>query len=455
MLSETDFYNIMDKYVDDCLLMFKKTHIVENTIYIYLLFRDKYKVPILSKSVSILHRDFNPNELYYVYKPTMVIEGVEYISPFFYKFDTFMRHYPGYIYYEEFSTYFSSIIQVLDGSEVDASIDVVPLSLYFEYIPGNNTTRMTVRSYQNISDYVMYINIPILEVYSCIDVFDDNIQEYYYSSEYGGIIDICMDVSIELYQAGVHILTYSVKDVCLMGDVSDILTLKIYEHPSSNWDIYGTGDTGGTGGVGPFTFIDMESHILNIPVMQRSDYETDPSYYDQKFMASFGSIGGDENRLISDDLQVRFLNTEIVKDEILAKLTVQSLNFNIKLPFKLRATVTAYKQHVLDNNIDTLLLLDDLKATLATKLYDKYTGTSVSFYRTQIVDIIHNLTWVKHCDVSVFDSSDPEVEITNANFETYDQISIIDNLNKFNAVTYCPVYIWWDLDDIQITLRFE
>lgn len=455
MLSETDFYNIMGNYVDDLLLMFKKTNIVENTIYTFLLFRDQYKIPILSKSISILHEEFNPYGRSFVYKPTVTIDGIEYISPFYYEFNSFMRDYPGYIYYEEYSTYFSSIKNLIEIDD-DTYVDILPLTLYLEYMPGNSATRMTVRSYQNISEYVMYISIPILDVYVCMDVFDDNIQEYLHVNDVGGIIKDCIDISVEVYSNGVHVLSYSVNDVCLLGDISDILTLKIYEHPTSSWDICGTGGTGGVSTAGTaFAYIDMESHILNIPFMRSDEYTSNPIYYDEKFLASFGSIGGSENRLISDDLQARFLNTEIVDADILTALTVQEHNFELTLPLKLKATVTAYKQQVLDEGIDTLEIIDDLKATLATKLYDDYTGTSVSFYRTQIVDIIHNLTWVKHCEVEIFDSSISETEIPEANFETNDQVTIINNLDKMGAVTYCPVYIWWDLDNLEIILRFE
>ncbi len=452
MLSETDFYNIMGNYVDDLLLMFKKTNIVENTIYTFLLFRDQYKIPVLSKSISVLHSEFNPNGDTFVYKPTIIIDNIEYISPFYYKFDSFMRDYPGYTYYEEYSTYFSKIDTHLESTET-GYVDILPLSLYLEYMPGNNATRITVRSYQTISQYVMYINIPLLEVYECMDVYDDNIQEYMNINDDGGIIKDCIDIIIEVRSNDIQVLSYSVTDICLLGDISDILTLKIYEHPTSAWNICGDGGTGGVGG--PFEYIAMESHILNIPVMRSEDYNSNQIYYDEKFVASFGSIGGDENRLISDDLQVRFLNTEIIPANILANLTVQEHNFDLTLPLKLKATVTAYKRQVLDEGIDTLDIVDDLKATLATKLYDNYTGTSVSFYRTQIVDIIHNLTWVKHCNVTVFDSSDPEIEIPEANFEMNSQIKIINSLDKLTAVTYCPVYTWWDLDNIEITLKFE
>jgi len=81
LLSEQDFYNVLETYLYDFILLFKKTNVIENTIYLFMPFRDKYLYPILSKSISVVEDFFNPVGNIVVFKPTFDIGGVVYISP--------------------------------------------------------------------------------------------------------------------------------------------------------------------------------------------------------------------------------------------------------------------------------------------------------------------------------------------------------------------------------------
>lgn len=498
LISKTDFYNILKKHLNDFILLFKKLNIMDNTIYAFVPFKDRYIRPILSKSVSIVYALFNPKNKPIVYKPQFSLAGSDYISPFVYIYDSFIRVFSGYLYKENYSTYFSNI-ENLTQSNIS-----LPLNLMFDYQPETRNTRIVVQSYQKISDYVMYIDISTLGIYSCMDVYDDNNQEYMYIDDlYDGLIYNTIDVKIHIFQNDVKHYIYTVKDINLLLNLTDILTLGIYEflpdysengetgsdgngtigsdpndpigwvytggtgEPTSvggdGWFLPQTGFTGMTGdsdmviGLKPdLPYIYMADFVMHIPVMLQDQYESDPNYYDYRFINSLGQISLEENRMISDDLQVRFLNTEVVDAHILQSITVQKHNFKLKLPLILHVVIGVDRDELVKNNINSLEFKDELINNLATQLTDKYTGVNVSFYRTQIVDIIHDIKWVKYCNVFVYDSTDPDQnEIFEANIELIDQSKLETNMSKHDAATFCPVYIWWDVDNINIELIFE
>lgn len=498
LISEVDFYNILDKHLSDFILLFKKINIVDNSIYAFVPFKDQYLKPLKSKSISIQNILFNPQNKPIVYKPEFSIGGFDYISPFVYLYDSFTRNFAGGIYSEQHSTYFSEIDNILDSETT------LPLSLVFNYDPSQRRTRIVVQSYQKISDYVMYIDIPILGVYQCMDVYDDNNQEYYYGNDlYDGLIPHVIDVNIHIFKDVPKLFVYTAKDISLYHDLSDILMLGLYEFlpeylttggtgsggtgtigsdpldeyvgwvftgggaPASQVGGEGwflpqtgfegmTGDTGGAVGWKPdLPYIYMADYILNIPVMVLQDYLEDTIYYDQKFINTLGQIAINENRMISDDLQIRFLNSLVIESNILKKITVQEHDFKLQLPLKLHVDIGVSQQILIENEINTLDFKDELINNLATQLSDKYTGVSVSFYRTQIVDIVHDIKWVKYCNVFVYDSSEIPNEIDQANFELIDQSHLETGMTKYEAATFCPAYIWWDLDNIEIELIFE
>jgi|GEM_PF-5827898 len=497
LISKPDFYNILKKHLSDFILMFKKLNIMDNTIYAFIPFKDRYIRPILSKSISVFYVLFNPRSKPIVYKPQFSIAGSDYISPFVYMYDSFNRTFSGYLYKERYSTYFSVVENLIDNNMS------LPLNLLFDYQPETRNTRIVVQSYQKISDHVMFIDIPTLGIYACMEVYDDNNQEYIYIDDiYDGLIHDVIDVKIHVFQDDIKQFIYTVKDINLLLNLTDILTLSTYEflpdysetggtgsdgtgtigsNPDNpvgwvytgdgaptgtvggdGWFLPQTGFTGMTGDTGTIglkpdlPYIYMADYVMHIPVMLQDQYESDADYYDQRFINSLGQIAVDENRMISDDFQVRFLNTEVIDAHVLEKITVQKHNFKLKLPLILNVNIGIERDKLVKNKINVLEFKDELINNLATQLVDKYTGVDVSFYRTQIVDIVHDIEWVKYCDVFVYDSTDPDRnEIFDANLELIDQSKLETDMIKHDAATFCPVYIWWDLDNINIELLFE
>lgn len=460
LMSEQDFYDILKKYIPDFLFIFKKTHIMDNVMYCFVPYRDKYQTPLKGMSLSVKHPVFNPKGTCYVYRPTFVVDGVTYISPFLYVVDYLMRYYKGYLVWEKLHMYFSNVVnEKADPTtgEIPAEyLKSLPLTLYVLYNPVNDNTRFIIQSYQALKEYVFYISIPLLGITDiCMTSITDTLQDYYYYNNGSGtgIIFETIDISIKAFRNGEHVYTYNLNDFSMTNDISDLLTLKTFDgfvydlipDPSE------VSDSNSTSNVN--LMFSADSYVLNIPIMRLDDFNTNEEYYIQKFADTFATLSFDNNRMISDDVQIRFTNTDYIDAAMLSKVTKQGLNHQLNLPLHLDITIAAYKDKINEENINTATEEFNLKLLLAQKLHDSYSGHNISFYKTQIIDIVHNLSWVKYCDVRVWDAK--KREISNANIETNSQEDIVNSLDKLGAVSYCPMYFWWDLDNITVKITFE
>lgn len=442
LVSELDFYTLLDNYMRDFVLMFKKTHVLENHIYLFQAFRDKYLNPIRSKSISVKHPIFNPDNECYVYRPIFTLNGIDYISPFLYVVDYVMRYYKAYLLFEKIARYFNELII----EENSPSQTALPLSLYVEYDPGTVTTRFYVQSYSDISAYVLYITIPELGIRrQCMQQVDSSTFEHFYAE----LMFETVDVEIEVHLNGEHHYTYIAENVSIIGDISDLLTLKTWEGEVVDYDIPMSIDH-----LNDISLLfPSDAYVLNIPIMVADEFYSNEQYYMTKFLNTFGSISEKENRMISDDVQIRFIDTDNIPSQLTRQLTTQKHNLDIRFPLVLSIEIMGYEDYVSENQINTVNDVNQLKLTLADALYNTYTGESGSFFRTQIVDIIHNYKWVKYCDVFLKDSNG--TSIPGANFELVNQRKVVDNLSKREAALFCPIYMWWDLENITIIVNFE
>lgn len=453
IMSERDFYDLLKKYIPDFLLLFKKTHVTDNVIYCYVPFHDNYQVPIKSQSISVKHSEFNPKNLCHIYRPVFTINGELYISPFLFTVDYLMRYYKGFIVTEKVSSYFSSVESVVNDKVTGSAIlKAIPLTLFVTYNPNLQSTHFVVQSFESIRSYIFKLNIPELNIYDvCMGRVSSTSFEYvYHDADSGnGLIFDEIDITVDVYLNGEKIFVYSLNDFRMIYDVSDLLTLKTFdgfvEHPIGQFgpEDYLTVDS----------LFSPDSYVLNIPVMRMKQFEENEDYYIQKFLSTFMVLVQKYNRMISDDVQIRFINTDWVEKAILKGSTKQKYDFDLELPLKINIEITAYKNTIKTENINTTEVSLQLQLELAQKLNSKYTGSGVSFYKTQIIDHIHNLPWVKHCAVNITDSKN--IPIPNSDFELADQKVILSNLTKHQAITYCPIYIWWDVNNISIKMSFE
>ena len=455
LVSELDFYDILKKYFEDFEVMFKKTHVMDNNIYVFTPFRDLYQLPIRSRSISVKHSEFNPKLKCLVYNPTFTLEnGIEYISPFLYSVDYILRQYKAYILKQLTSSFFSSVetnYVPTDGTQLVA----LPLTFYASYNQVLDNTRLMVQSYESITDYTFLIDIPLLGIKNqCLNLSTDNVVDmYYYNTLDGtGIIFDPVDIIIKVYKSGILYFTYKLLSFSMVSDISDILSLKTFDGFVVDY-FEDQDDTLSDSQQNILSSFNTESYVLNIPVLQASTYEDDPEYYLSKFIDMFASLVIEENRMISDDVQLRFINTDVILADQVKSSTKQSLDLNIKFPLHLSIKIIAYKDYIYEHNVDVMTEKNTLIETLAQKLFSSYTGTSPAIYQTQIIEIIHDLKWIKSCEVIITDDSG--TQIPNNNIEILPQSQIINKLTKLQAVTYCPFYVWWNLDDISVTINYE
>lgn len=442
LISETDYYNIIKKYTSDFVLMFKKAHIIDNCIYCFILLRDLNQVPLLTKSISLTHNLFNINNLAVIYKPTF--NDQKYISPFVYIFDDVLLEYKGYIYFEEYDIYFSEIKKSINISTIETP---PPLTLQFKYDPSKLCTHVYAYSYQDISKFQLYISIPKYNIFkACMFLYNDYYHVYDFI-DYNGIIIDCVDIEIEMYYNAVFIYTYKQKNTCLCYDISPLLTLKIFDIINPNYET-----------TGPRSIISNDNIVMHVPVMLLNIYESDQTLYNNQLLSVLSNMSIDQNRMISDTFQFRFLNTEIILSNFLKVLTLQQYDFDIILPFKLSIDIVGNKQYLTTNLLDSTVEIDNLQLDIAEVLFSNYSGTQISFYQSKIIDIIHSVLWVKSCKITVTDSNNQIIQDVNliSNFELYDQTKIINStLTKPEIVEFCPIYIYWDLENITINVRFE
>lgn len=460
LMSETDFYELLKFYIPDFVLMFKKTHVVENVIYCFAPFRTKYQLPVRSQSISVKHYEFNPDGKCHIYRPMFIINGKEYISPFLYVIDYMMRYYKGFLVHETVSRYFSNIIR--EQEQEDQNIKTIPLTFHASYNQTLDNTRFLLQSYEDVNEYVFYMDIPLLGIYDvCMTPVTPTLQDHYYynSSEGIGLVFGEVDISIKVYKNTVHIFTYNLYGFKMVDDISDLLTLKTFDGFVIEDLGFGEGDTQQNnlpfedGSLSLELAFDENAYVLNIPVMRYDEFERDEDYYIQRFVNTFGQLSIENNRMISDDVQIRFLNTDDISADFTKVITKQEHNMRLQFPLHLSVHVVADGKKIKTMDIDTVEAENKLKYILADGLFNKYTGSQISFYRTQIVDIIHDFEWVKHCTVAVYDNLSQQ--IPDANIELNEQDYIINNLDKLGAIVYCPLFIWWDLDNITINLTFE
>lgn len=420
LISKSDFDNLIKNLTYDNFMLFKKTDFVDNIIYNFAPFMNKQIVPVRALSHSMPKTEFDITD----YRPTFTINSESFISPFMYVWDDFKHVYDGYIVDPVVSASFSDVVFLQDDTLIPPA-----LSLRLEYSHSADEVQFDVTSYENLLGYDVAISIPEINISDqSMVAFDSNTFRYIYSS---GLIYDSMDISLTVSDSTSHVdlFTYSVDNVKLVNDVSDVLFLKTY------------GDT--------------TTYVLNVPVMPTSVFEAEEDFYLQKFISLFGSIGlNDKCKMISDEVQMRFINSNYISSTILRELTTSGLDFDLILPFKIQIDITGSKEITIENNINITSTKAQIEFDLAEFLLNKYTGTQISFYKTQIIDFIHNFgSFIKSVDVTVTDSSSPVNEIVNGNFETYEQDKIFDNLTKLEVATYCPIYFWWDLNNITINVN--
>jgi len=278
-------------------------------------------------------------------------------------------------------------------------------------------------------------------------------------------------------------------------------------------------------------------YLVNIPVMYYDIYDSDEDYYLEKMYNFMISMNFTENRMITDNIQCRFLNSYLIEspfteaifvqgkeiistytwlDDVLDILDDAPVSFlvgdrylvstsasgtfvgqenkiaevvagptwsfitpevddgiyditsaisyiwtgsawitmpSIILPLKMFVTIKIDKTYVESNSIDLGTEKDNLTLALADYLQKVKSGTNVVFYNSQVIDFIHTeRLWVKSVTIDITDSSSLPNHL-NSGLEIKSDEDVLTALStKLNIVKYTPSYIYWDVDNLSITL---
>jgi hypothetical protein len=198
---------------------------------------------------------------------------------------------------------------------------------------------------------------------------------------------------------------------------------------------------------------DNKDYIVNLPLIEQVSYLEDEEYYNSKLIRDALGLQLEENRAISDDIELRMNNTAYISSLFLEDLTVQKYTFGLQLPLNLKIHLIIKKDVVLYKNLNLEDEISILYFDISKYLLTQQTGTRISFYRTKIVDICHNYEWVKSVYVTLYDGDD--ILISSGNLETYPIRDLIDDMNKDKVLDFTPPYFWWNLNNIDITHELD
>jgi len=165
LISELDYVNYLKGIYSQYYVTFKKTLLSSNTVYAFLPLYDKYNIPYKCSTLTESLSTFQSN-LYtqpttgvtVLFHPTIVSNGVNMISPFYYRYDTLFRSYDGY-YLPSTSTFYYSSIQATDVSSQPVLTNLPYIQASFKYM-HNSISPFTVISISSYEDLSAFSTLP-------------------------------------------------------------------------------------------------------------------------------------------------------------------------------------------------------------------------------------------------------------------------------------------------------
>lgn len=472
LVSERDFYDIFQQYVFDFELLFKKMYVVDNNIYMHVPFRDQYMVPMYTGNVTVpvslmdtsTYVSLNNKQYEYNLYPEFQMYDTTTVSPFLYLKDDLMNTWKGYLFYDQFDQYFDNF------ESYNNQVAIIPASLQFKFVSPN--IRFIFHSFQRIANLTFRFSCSQLNISDEIMHVQDENNVYIDLPFFIDVIDVSIDVYDEL---GSKILRYEANGITPIVDYTDYNTLKRYTPPdSTTWYWINIDSTNPaciqcicdtttvdttTCHIPEHTVLEIDpaystDYYIQIPVIDKTQFNKNKLYILNNLGDIFTNILDPGNRMISDEVLIKFLQTYFVPANILQLMTIQEYNFDIHLPLQLHCDIYVDTEYAIANEIDIASEFENLKISVADTLLKAYTGTTISFYRTQMVDYIHNWNWVKHVEVWITDNNG--LYIPESNIETIPNRDVLDKIkDKFEAVKFEPVYWYWDINNIELNLRYS
>ncbi|RLA71971.1 MAG: hypothetical protein DRG78_24470, partial [Epsilonproteobacteria bacterium] len=139
------------------------------------------------------------------------------------------------------------------------------------------------------------------------------------------------------------------------------------------------------------------------------------------------------------------LNTAFIDSSILQEYTLQQLNQILTFPLKLDIDLILHKQIIINERLDSEVIVDGLKEVIINFILEEKTGTSLSFYKTEVIDICHNYHFIKSAAIILKDAND--VIIQNGNIETIKFTDLVKKLTRNQILDLTPMLFHWDINE--------
>lgn len=367
-----------------------------------------------------------------VIKPTFSYNNYEYISPFVYRYNSNMNWYDSYILYDNKIEYLTSS----NNYYINADLPIFYFNI--KYDSAEQKTYIDIKSAQDITNnYNIVIDIQALNIFNEeLKQYDDHTYRYeYIDSTTNSLIFDQFSIKLYIYQDNKLLLEGNSNVINQVYDITDNLKLIKY------------------------TNILKDNIIVNIPVMDINVYNIDQEYYLEKVRTFLLTNDIENNRLVNDEVQFRFMNSSYIENIYLkSMLEWKHYNFNLEFPLKMHIKIYVDDLYISNNNINLDEERDKIYEFISKLLQNNYSGEYIRYYHSHIIDALHNdRPYIKTLSVDVTDSSNHPLNkgidmlmdddqillnIQNINEETIDKKSLL--------MQYNPPYWHWDLDNIDI-----
>jgi len=346
-------------------------------------------------------------------------KDVTLISPFVYKYNSFFDWFEGYFIYD-------NIVQYPIVSDVLTGINPPISHVNIVYDSTNYQTNVYLKSYQTIDpEYTFRIKIDNYNIdYDDVE-YDEDTKLFYYQID--GFITGDIKINISCYLESV--LQFKVVTVTFQQTYKISDQLLLVKYISEDNDYY---------------ICNIPLLSFNRPTALDTEFENRDYVYSQIFdFVANSDI--DINRIQSDSVQTRFLNTTFCTSYFSSKLLVQGYDQNIILPLNISIAIR-YK----NSNINFSDHYSDIELLVAEYLQTYATGIDIKFYNSQIIDLIHNYSSdIISVSVNVYDSYGT---LLNSGIQVKDKDSLLPAIDdKLKLVEFTSVYFWWNLNNISIT----
>ena len=231
---------------------------------------------LISRTSEIPKSDFKQ-----IVFPEIEYEGKPYICPFLLKFSEVYNMYEGYLFYPEMYINFSNIIQETSENQIYS----IHPSTFLNIIYSDKKSSIQLKSYQDLEGWSFKITIPDLQIESLDMVYkDSNTYEYVYTGNNFGVLPEKIIISISCYYNDILVFTAKTAEITQAYYYSDQLQFPIYT-------------------------LNGISYIIDLPVVEKDKFLNDKTLYLDKIYDFLKGFNFEENRMISDNIGFRFLNT--------------------------------------------------------------------------------------------------------------------------------------------------